>query len=491
MALDPPQPSLAEQPGPSIGVDEWVARQATRREYPPGLRGELQRRLERVGWWPRLAIAAALGALIPQLGLTQFQLQIGINALILATLAVGLNVAVGWAGLLDLGYIAFYGFGAYGFALLSSNQLDQPHGIHLPAYASIPAIMVAAAILGLLVGLPSRRLIGDYLAIVTLFFGEAFATFVNVVAPSKLGGANGIFAIDPIRGFGSAITSNQGYFYLMLILLVATIAVLHLLDTSRTGRAWRAVREDPLAASMMTVPVNRVKLMAFAFGAMVAAMTGTVFAAQQTSVFPTDFDTSFLILIYAALILGGAGSIAGAVLGGLLVEIVLDGVLRSPTQAGYVFYGLILLTMVVRLRPWRRLAGVLAAIVAFGFAVHAIVSAISASAVAGGPQSSGWIHSALKDWVVVPLNHAGNIPAGYGNVGFAVLICLLIALTRLRDWWRTALLVPTVYLAACVWESRLIVEPSITRLILLGAILIVVMNARPQGLLGARRVEIV
>src|SRR5579875_301003 len=483
MALDPPQPSLAEQPGPSIGVDEWVARQATRREYPPGLRGELQRRLERVGWWPRLAIAAALGALIPQLGLTQFQLQIGINALILATLAVGLNVAVGWAGLLDLGYIAFYGFGAYGFALLSSNQLDQPHGIHLPAYASIPAIMVAAAILGLLVGLPSRRLIGDYLAIVTLFFGEAFATFVNVVAPSKLGGANGIFAIDPIRGFGSAITSNQGYFYLMLILLVATIAVLHLLDTSRTGRAWRAVREDPLAASMMTVPVNRVKLMAFAFGAMVAAMTGTVFA--------TDFDTSFLILIYAALILGGAGSIAGAVLGGLLVEIVLDGVLRSPTQAGYVFYGLILLTMVVRLRPWRRLAGVLAAIVAFGFAVHAIVSAISASAVAGGPQSSGWIHSALKDWVVVPLNHAGNIPAGYGNVGFAVLICLLIALTRLRDWWRTALLVPTVYLAACVWESRLIVEPSITRLILLGAILIVVMNARPQGLLGARRVEIV
>ena len=97
------------------------------------------------------------------------------------------------------------------------------------------------------------------------------------------------------------------------------MGVLHLLDTSRTGRAWRAVREDPLAAAAMTIPVNRVKLMAFAFGAAVAAMAGTVFAAQQINVFPTDFDTPILILIYAGLILGGAGSIAGAVLGGLVV----------------------------------------------------------------------------------------------------------------------------------------------------------------------------
>ncbi len=297
-----------EPTDPSIGVDEWVARQAGRREYAPGPRGQAQRRLERIGWWPRLAAAAAIGAIIPQLGLNDFQLQIGINALLLAILAVGLNISVGWAGLLDLGYIAFYGFGAYGFALLSSNQLNQPHGIHLPAYASIPIVMVGAAALGLLVGLPSRRLIGDYLAIVTLFFGEAFVEFTNNVAPTKLGGPNGIFAIDPVKAFGKQVTTNQGYFYLLLVLLVLTIIVLHLLDTARTGRAWRSVREDPLAASMMTVPIFRVKLMAFAFGAMVAALAGTVFAAQQTSVFPTDFDTSFLILIYAALILGGWGA---------------------------------------------------------------------------------------------------------------------------------------------------------------------------------------
>jgi branched-chain amino acid transport system permease protein len=420
------------------------------------------------------------------LGLSQFQLQVGINALLLAILALGLNVAVGWAGLLDLGYIAFYGFGAYGYALLSSNQLHPPAGIHWPAYFSIPAVMIGAAILGLLVGLPSRRLIGDYLAIVTLFFGEAFVEFTNNVAPTKFGGPNGIISLDPIHGFGKQILSLSGYYYVLLILLVATMVVLHLLDTSRTGRAWRAVREDPLAASVMTIPVNRVKLMAFAFGAMIAAMAGTVFAAQQSNVFPSNFDTPFLILIYAGLILGGAGSMAGAVLGGLAVSIVLDGFLRSPSQAGYIFYGVILITLIAKLRPWARLGAVLAATVALGLAVHAIVEAISASAVAGGPQSTGWIASALRDWVVVPRN-----PVAFGNAGFVALLCLVVALGQVRGRWRTFLLVPTLYLAACVWEGRLVAQPSITRVILLGAILIVVMAARPSGLLGARRVEIV
>jgi ABC-type branched-subunit amino acid transport system permease subunit len=469
---------------PSIGVDEWVARTAQRREYPPGRRGQAQRLWEQLGWWPRLGVAALAGAAVPLLTVNDFQLQVGINALLLALLALGLNISVGWAGLLDLGYIAFYGFGAYGFALLSSNQLGA--GIHLPAELSLPIVVVAAACLGLMVGLPSRRLIGDYLAIITLFFGEAFVEFTNNVAPSKLGGPNGIVAIDPIKGFGSQIITNRGYFYFLLILLVATIAVLHQLDTSRTGRAWRAVREDPLAAEMMTIPVNRVKLMAFSFGAVVAALAGTVFAAQQISVFPTDFDTPFLILIYAALILGGAGSIGGAVLGGLLLSVTLDGFLRSPTQSGYLFYGVILLTLIVKLRPWRRLAAVLAGTVVFGLAVHAIVKSASANAVAGGPQSSGWIADAVHNWVVVPAN-----PQSAGNIGFVLLICLLIALVQVHGRWRAVLLVPTLYLAACVWEGRLVAAPAITRQLLIGAILIVMMNARPQGLLGAKRVEVV
>jgi branched-chain amino acid transport system permease protein len=482
--LEPAEVTVRQPDRAAVGVDEWVARSAQRREYLPGPLGATQRAFAFVGWWPRLGIAALLGAAVPFFTVNDFQLQVGINALILALLAVGLNVSVGWAGLLDLGYIAFYGFGAYGFALLSSSQISG--GVHLPAYASVPIVLVAAATLGLAVGFPSRRLIGDYLAIVTLFFGEAFVEFTNNVAPSTLGGPNGITSIDPYKGFGASLTTNKQYFYLLLVLLVVVCAVLHMLDTKRLGRAWRAVREDPLAAGLMTVPVNRVKLMAFAFGAMIAALAGTVFAAQQISVFPTDFDTPYLILIYAALILGGAGSIGGAVVGGLVLSITLDGFLRSPTQAGYIFYGVILLTLIAKVRPWRRLGAILAATVVLGLVVHAIASAISHTAVAGGPQSSGWIADVVRHWVVVPAN-----PTGPGNIGFVVLICLLIALVQVRGIWRTILIPITLYLAVCVWEARLVAEPAITRQLLIGAILIVMMNARPQGLLGSRRVEVV
>ena len=259
-----------EAQGPQVGADEWVARQAHRREYLPSFLGQAQRQFERIGFWPKLAVAGLAGAVAPSLGLGGFQLQVGIDTLDVLLLAIGLNIVVGWAGLLDLGYVAFYGFGAYGFALVSSNQIGS-HGIHLPALVSIPLVMIAAAVLGLLVGWPSRRLIGDYLAIVTLFFGEAFVEFTNNVTPGVLGGPNGIVGIDTIHSLGLSVSSNTGYYYLLVILAVVVMAVLRLLDTSRTGRAWRAVREDPLAAASMTIPVNRVKLMAFAFVAAVAA----------------------------------------------------------------------------------------------------------------------------------------------------------------------------------------------------------------------------
>src|SRR5690348_4697147 len=475
MSVDPP--------GPKVGADEWVARQAHRREYLPSWLGDAQRRAERIGWWPRLAIAGLAGVALPLLGLGGFQLQVGIDALVIALLAVGLNIVVGWTGLLDLGYVAFFGCGAYGFALVSSGQVG-PNGIHLPSYLSIPLVMLATAAIGLLVGLPSRRLVGDYLAIVTLFFGEAFVEFTNNVAPATLGGPNGIVGIDPISVFGHQITTNTGYYLLLVIVLVLTMAVLRLLEFSRTGRAWRAVREDPLAAGSMTIPVDRVKLMAFAFGAAVAALAGTIFAAQQISVFPTDFDTPYLILIYAGLILGGAGSIAGAATGALVIMVIYDGLLRSPTDSGYLFYGLILLTLVVKLRPWRRLAAVLAATAAFGLAAHAIAGAISAKAVAGAPSSTGWIANLLRDWVVIP----ANVQA-LGDWGYVLLICLLVALVQVSRRWRTILLPPTICLAAFVWETKLVTEPAITRQLMIGAILIVMMNARPQGLLGAHRVE--
>ena len=474
--------NLEKQPaaGPQVGVDEWVAREQGRREYLPSWLGSAQRAFERIGWWPRLALATVAALVLPILGLGGFQLQVGIDALVIALLAVGLNIVVGWAGLLDLGYVAFFGFGAYGFALLSSSKM----GIHFPSIFAIPIVMIGAAILGLIVGWPSRRLIGDYLAIITLFFGEAFFEFTNNVAPGTFGGPNGIVGIDAINSFGIQLTTNQSYFILLVILLVLVMAVLRLLETSRTGRAWRAVREDPLAAAAMTIPVNRVKLMAFAFGAMVAALAGTVFAAQQISVFPPDFDTPILILIYAGLILGGAGSIAGAATGALVVMVIYDGLLRSPTDSGYLFYGMILLTLLVKLRPWRKLGIVLAATAVLGFAAHAIAGAISSSAVARGPSSGGWIGAILRHWVIVPADSRVA-----GNIGFVVLICMLIALVQLKGNWRTILLVPTIYLGAFVWETRLAAESQVTRQLLIGAILIVMMTARPQGLLGQRRVE--
>jgi branched-chain amino acid transport system permease protein len=483
MSLDPPPPPAGQPPaGPQVGADEWVARQEHRREYPPSLLGDAQRLADRIGWWRLLALAGLAAAALPLI-LGPFQLQVGIDAMVIALLAVGLNITVGWTGLLDLGYVAFFGCGAYGFALVSSGQVGT-NGIHLPSYLSIPLVMLATAALGVLVGLPSRRLVGDYLAIITLFFGEAFVEFTNNVAPNTLGGPNGIVGIDPISIFGHQITTNTGYYYLLVVVLVVTMAVLRLLEFSRTGRAWRAVREDPLAAGSMTIPVDRVKLMAFAFGAAVAALAGTIFAAQQISVFPTDFDTPFLILIYAGLILGGAGSIAGAATGALLIMVIYDGLLRSPTDSGYVFYGLILLTLVVKLRPWKRLGLVLAATVALGLAVHAIAAAISPSAVSGSASLGGPVGNALHDWVVVPANATVA-----GNWGFVALICLLIALVQVSSRTRTILLPPTLYLAAFVWETTLSAQPAVTRQLMIGAILIVMMNARPQGLLGQRRVE--
>jgi hypothetical protein len=160
--------------------------------------------------------------------------------------------------------------------------------------------------------------------------------------------------------------------------------------------------------------------------------------------------------------------------------------LSSPTDAGYLFYGLILLALFLRIRPLWKFFAVLAGIVVFGFVAHAIVGAISSSATAGHPGSSGWIGSAVKNWVIVPQN-----AISYGNILFVLVIVLVLVLIRVQGTVRLLLVIPTVYLAACCWESRLIVNPAITTQIMLGVILIVTMAARPNGLLGTRRVEVV
>jgi ABC-type branched-subunit amino acid transport system permease subunit len=468
-----------------IGVDEWVARSGERREES-GWRKWLAAADGRVGWWPRLALITVVGVLFGQVSGNVNIQNVAFNCLLYAILALGLNIAVGWAGLLDLGYIAFFGFGAYGYAIFSSDALAT-NGVgsaHLPTIVTVLIVLVAAGGVGVLVGLVALRLSGDYFAIVTLFVGSAFVEIVNNVDPGTLGGVNGLFGLDPVHGFGHQLVSPLSYYYLALVLAVILAGVLHLLDTSRTGRSWRALNDDPLAASAMSMPVNKLKVMAFAIAAMVGALAGALFAAEQDNVFPTNFTANILILIYACLVLGGVGSIAGAILGGIVVTAA-ENMLSSPTDAGYLFYGLILIVLIARVRPWRHLAAVIAGTIALGYGAHAIVGAISSSAVAGSPGSSGWIGSALKGYVIVPAN-----PSTYGNVLYLVLICLLIAVVRIQGVRRLIAVVVTLYVAACCWEARLIVNPAITTQIMIGAILIVTMAARPNGLLGKRRVEV-
>jgi ABC-type branched-subunit amino acid transport system permease subunit len=472
---------------PQIGIDEWVAQSGERRDQGVGVHRVLAQLDARVGWWPRLALATLAGVAFALITGSVNLLTIGFTCLLYAILALGLNIAAGWAGLLDLGYIAFVGFGAYGYAIFSSSALGTggTGGAHLAAFFSFPIVVVSGGLLGMLIGLIALRLEGDYLAIVTLFVGQAFVSVVNNVDPGTLGGVNGIFSIDSLHGLSGNVSSPRGYYIVALVVIVVLAAILHLLDTSRTGRAWRALRDDPLAAEAMTIPVSKLKVMAFSFSAAIGALGGALFAAQQSSVFPTNFTESILILIFACLVLGGAGSIAGAIAGGIIVW-GLEQMLASPTDAGYLFYGLILLALFLKLRPWWKLGAVIAATVVLGLLAHAIVGAISSSATAGHSGSSGWIGSAVSSWVIVPKD-----PVGYGNVLFILVICLILALVRLQGAARLALIPPTIYLAACCWESRLIVNPSITTQIMLGVILIVTMAARPNGLLGDRRIELV
>ena len=487
-APEPSEPAEGGTSGPQIGVDEWVARSGTKRDEGVGLRLFAGRIGARVGWWPRLGLALVAGLLAGHFLFTNVNLQqTAFNCVLYAILALGLNIAVGWAGMLDLGYIAFFGGGAYGYAVLSSTAIGTggTGGAHLPFIELLPIVVLAAGLIGVAIGLIALRLDGDYLAIVTLFVGQAFVIVVNTVDTGTLGGVNGVFGLDPIHDFGGQITTTSGYYRLALIICVVLAAILHLLDTSRTGRAWRALKDDPLAAGAMTIPVNKLRVMAFSFGSIVGAFGGVLFAAQQASVFPTDFTANILILIYACLVLGGTGSIAGAILGGIAVTAA-EQILSSPADSAYLFYGLILIALVAKIRPWRYLAVVLASIVAFGLAAHGIVGAISSSAIGGSAGSTGWIGSLVSHWVIVPRN-----ANWYGNLMYGAIIVMVVVVVQLHGIRRLIAIVPTVYIAACCWEAKLITDPTVTTQIMLGVILIVTMAARPQGLLGKRQVEII
>ena len=482
-----------ERSGPRVGVDEWVARAEEHDTRYAGLGGFVRRLSDHVPWYAWLVVGTAAGVVFGLVESSPYLLTVGVVTVVYMTLAVGLNVVVGWAGLLDLGYIVFWGLGAYGYAWFSSNHFHT----HWPAELSVPIIAAGVGIVGLLVGLTSWRLQGDYLAIVTLFLLEIFGNVTTNADKINFpyfghvaftNGPNGIADLDRYDVFGLKVGTVRGYLFLSLGGLVLVTLVLIAIDSSRIGRAWRALREDPLAAELLSMPVKRLKLLAFVFGAAIAGFSGTIYGAFQNSVFPTNFLPETLILLYAMVILGGAGSIGGVLLGAFVVNVGLE-LLRSDQWQGYLFYGLIVLGLVVAglTKGWRWKAPlVLAGTVGFGYAVHGIVDAVHPAWVKGHAASSGFIGRFAEHWVLAPKD-----PYYSSRYAFVILIVLVVTVPRLPGIWRVLALIPTLYLAACVWENVLAPNPPATRLLLLGAMLVVLMNVRPQGLLGTARVEIV
>ena len=278
-------------------------------------------------------------------------------ALLYVLLALGLNIVVGYAGLLDLGYVAFFAVGAYLAALLGSPHLAEnfpfiaanfPNGLHLPIWATIPIAAAVAGLFGVMLGAPTLKLRGDYLAIVTLGFGEIIRVFLNNLdRPINLtNGPKGINQIDSVKFFGFdlgknheifgfAVNSVSMYYYLFLVLVIVSVVICHRLENSRIGRAWMAIREDEIAAKAMGINTRNMKLLAFGMGATFGGVSGSMFAAFQGFVSPESFSLMESIMIVAMVVLGGIGHLPGVILGALLLA-ALPEVLRhvaGPLQA--------------------------------------------------------------------------------------------------------------------------------------------------------------
>ena len=270
-----------------------------------------------------------------------FWVRVMAMALLYVMLALGLNIVVGFAGLLDLGYVAFYAVGAYAYALLSSTHLTDnfeylqamfPDGLHMPIWLIIPIGAGVAAFFGILLGAPVLKLRGDYLAIVTLGFGEIVRIFLNNLnAPLNFtNGPQGIGSIDPVtifgvklsrplEVFGFELSSVTLYYYLFLLLTLVIILVSVRLEDSRIGRAWMAIREDEIAAKAMGVNTRNIKLLAFAMGASFGGVSGAMFAAFQGFISPESFILMESIVIVSMVVLGGMGHIPGVILGAILL----------------------------------------------------------------------------------------------------------------------------------------------------------------------------
>ena len=269
-------------------------------------------------------------------------------AVLYILLSLGLNIVVGFAGLLDLGYIAFYAVGAYVYALLASPHFD----LHWPFWVILPIGALVACMFGVLLGTPTLKLRGDYLAIVTLGFGEIIRIFLNNLSqPINItNGPQGVTLIDPFRfgNFSFAKTETVAgltfsgpikYYYLLVIVLLVVIVINLRLQNSRIGRAWEAIREDEIAARSMGINTRNMKLLAFAMGASFGGVAGGMFSAIQGFISPESFVLVESVNILAMVVLGGMGNIWGVILGALLLSFVPEVLRYTVGPAQHAVFG--------------------------------------------------------------------------------------------------------------------------------------------------------
>ena len=291
-----------------------------------------------------LVVTAILLLLLPLLlqSMGNFWVRTADMALLYVLLALGLNIVVGFAGLLDLGFVAFFAIGAYLYGLMASPHLADtfewfaqvfPNGLQTPIWLVVPLAALLAGIFGILLGAPTLKLRGDYLAIVTLGFGEIIRVFMNNLdhpvnitnGPKGLGQIDGITVMGvplakPLEIGGFTLSSVTLYYYLFMVLVVASVIICHRLELSRIGRAWMAIREDEIAAKAMGINTRNMKLLAFGMGATFGGVSGSMFAAFQGFISPESFSLMESVMIVAMVVLGGIGHLPGVILGAVLLS---------------------------------------------------------------------------------------------------------------------------------------------------------------------------
>jgi len=270
----------------------------------------------------------------------RYTLDLSVQAGIYIMLALGLNIVVGQTGLLVLGYVAFYAVGAYTYALFAT-------GLGVGFWASLPIAAIFAGIFGLVLGVPVLRLRGDYLAIVTLGFGEITRIVLNNW-DSLTGGPNGITSI-PRPELGSYVMNDlKHYYFLVLIMLILTVFVVRRLNDSRIGRAWIAIREDEIAAEAMGVNTTYLKLLSFTLGAVLAGVAGVLYASKMRFVSPESFNFFESVIILCMVVLGGMGSIPGVILGAVVLYLLPEGLREFQQYRMLIFGGAMVAMMVFR-----------------------------------------------------------------------------------------------------------------------------------------------